>query len=62
MDEMIRQMTERVGIDRATAEKVATFLKEHASDLPRWLGSSDVGKQIADKLPGGLGGMMGGRH
>ncbi len=57
MEELINQLVTKVGIDRATAEKVANFLKDNASQLPKWLGQSG----IADKLPGGLGGMLGGK-
>ncbi len=59
MDEMIKQLTEKVGIDRETAEKVATFLKDHAADVPKWLGSGGIGKQVGDRISGGLGGVMG---
>ncbi|HEX2914974.1 MAG TPA: hypothetical protein VH186_29545 [Chloroflexia bacterium] len=55
MEELINQLVAKVGLDRPTAEKVANFLKDNASEIPKWLGSSG----IADKLPGGLGGMFG---
>ncbi len=40
---------------RLTAKKVADFVKEHADDIPKWLGSAD---ELKDKLPGGLGKMF----
>jgi hypothetical protein len=58
MEEMIQGLIQKVGLDRATAEKVVAFVKEHAADLPKWLQSSDIGKQVMDKLPGGLGGFL----
>ncbi len=61
MDELVNQLVSKVGIDKATAEKVANFLKDNAGQIPHWLGSSDMTKGIADKLPGGLGGMLGGK-
>ncbi len=51
MEELINKLTERVGIDRGTAEKVADFIKDHASEIPGWLAQSG----IASHLPGGLG-------
>ncbi len=57
MEELINQLVSKVGIDRPTAEKVANFLKENATQLPKWLGQGG----ITDKLPGGLGGMFGGK-
>jgi len=56
MDGLINQLVSKVGIDKATAEKVVNFLKENADQVPKWLGSAG----IADKLPGMLGGMFGG--
>ncbi len=59
MDDFVNQMASKVGIDKETALKVVEFLKEHAAELPKILGS-DQAKGIVDKLPGGLGGMFGG--
>ena len=55
MDEFINKMVEKVGIDKATAEKVMAFLKDHADDAVKYLQSSGM----ADKLPGGLGDKLG---
>ncbi len=55
MDDFINKMVEKVGIDKATAEKVMAFLKDHADDAVKYLQSSGV----ADKLPGGLGDKLG---
>lgn len=60
MEELINGLMTKVGLDKATAEKVISFLKENATKVPGWLASSDMGKQVLDKLPGGLGGMFGG--
>ena len=51
MEDFIDKMVEKVGIDKATAEKVVAFLKDHAGDAIGLLKSSG----LADKLPGGLG-------
>ena len=56
MEDFVNQMVEKVGIDKATAEKVMAFLKDHAADAVKYLQSSG----IADKLPGGLGDKLGG--
>ncbi len=57
MDEFINQMVAKVGIDKATAEKVVSFLKEHADELPKLIAQSG----FADKLPGPLGDLFGGK-
>jgi len=44
-------LVSKVGIDRETAQKVADFIRDHAADIPKWIGQSG----LADKLPGGLG-------
>jgi hypothetical protein len=41
----------------APAEKVVAFLKEHATDVPRWL-QSDAAKEWLGKAKG-LGGLFG---
>lgn len=51
MEEFLAKMSEKVGIDRSTAEKVMEFLKDHSEDALKYIQSSGV----ADKLPGGLG-------
>jgi hypothetical protein len=55
MEDFVNKMVEKVGIDKATAEKVMTFLKDHADDAVKAIQSSG----IADKLPGGLGDKLG---
>ncbi len=55
MDEFLNKMVDKVGIDKATAEKVMAFLKDNAGDAVKYLQSSG----IADKLPGGLGDKLG---
>lgn len=56
MDDFINQMVSKTGISKEQAEQVMNFLKEHAGEIPKLLGQAG----IADKLPGGLGGMLGG--
>jgi hypothetical protein len=55
MDEFVQKMFDKVGIDKATAEKVIAFLREHADEAVAYLQKSG----IADKLPGGLGDKLG---
>jgi hypothetical protein len=52
-------LTAEVGLDRATAEKVAQFLKDNAHRLPELLGS-DAAEGVIDRQLGGLGGIFGG--
>jgi hypothetical protein len=55
MDELLNKMVDKVGIDKATAQKVMAFLKDHADEAVKYLQTSGV----ADKLPGGLGDKLG---
>ncbi len=54
MDDLIKGLTEKVGIDKETAEKVVAFLKDNAADIPGLLAKAG----LADKLPGGLGKLL----
>ena len=58
MDELIKGLVAKAGLSEEQAAKVIEFLKENASNLPAWLGSGDIKGAIADKLPGGLGGLL----
>ena len=60
VDRLLDDWIAKVGLDRGTAEKVAQFLKDYAHRLPELL-DSDAAKGMMDKLPGGLGGMLGGK-
>lgn len=51
MEDFVMKMVDKVGIDKATAEKVLEFLKDHADDAMKYLQESG----LKDKLPGGLG-------
>ncbi|MBS1119309.1 MAG: hypothetical protein H6Q90_1537 [Deltaproteobacteria bacterium] len=55
MEEFAEKMADKVGIDKATAQKVIEFLKDHAEDAVALLSKSG----IADRLPGGLGDKLG---
>jgi hypothetical protein len=55
MEEFIEKMASHVGIDKATAEKIFSFLKDHKEDALKALESS----ALKDKLPGGLGAKLG---
>jgi len=56
MEEFVQKLVDTVGIDRATADKVIAFLREHADDAVALLSKSG----LKDKLPGGLGDKLGG--
>jgi hypothetical protein len=51
MEEFIAKMADKCGIDKATAERVVEFLKEHAHEAIPLLEKSG----LKDRLPGGLG-------
>ena len=55
MEEFVAKMVDKVGIDKATAEKVLAFLKDHADDAVKYIQQAG----IADKLPGGIGDKLG---
>jgi hypothetical protein len=55
MDEFVEKMSEKVGIDKATAMKVVESLQEHADEAVPIIQKSG----ILDKLPGGLGEKLG---
>ena len=53
MEQLINDLCNKTGIDRATAEKVAGYLKENATRLPEMLGTGGGG--IASKIGGMIG-------
>ena len=50
MQELVNQLVQRVGLDQASAEKVAQFLKEHAGEIPQWLQEAKTGRLILGVL------------
>lgn len=48
MEELINKLVEKTGVSEETAKKVAEFIKEHADEIPKWIGKSG----LADKIPG----------
>lgn len=56
MEEFINKMVEKIGIDKATAEKVVNFLKDHSDEAAELFAKSG----LKDKLPGGIGEKIGG--
>jgi hypothetical protein len=57
MEELINKMVEKVGVDRATAERVLAFLKEHSGEVVTWL-QGEAGQQAVGELTGSLGGLF----
>ena len=47
----MEKLQAKTGIDKATAEKVIEFIKEHAHDVTKFVAEHGV----LDRLPGGLG-------
>lgn len=58
IEEFVASMAAKVGISEEQATQVIEFLKENADKVPELLGS-DALASIKDKLPGGLGGLLG---
>lgn len=52
MDQLINLLKEKTGIDDATANKVAAFIKDHAHEIPQLLGKAGF-SDVASKLMGG---------
>ncbi len=48
MEQLVQQLADKVGLDEATAQKVADFIKDHISDIPGWLGQVGAG-DLLDK-------------
>ncbi len=59
MEEFVQGLIAKTGISEEQAQQVIAFLKENAHKVPELLGT-DAGKALTDKLPGGLGGLLGG--
>lgn len=57
-DEIVSQLAAKVGISEDQAKQVVQFLIEHKDDVIGMLGSGAL-DDIKDKLPGGLGGLLG---
>ncbi|MFN8140035.1 MAG: hypothetical protein U0R49_09585 [Fimbriimonadales bacterium] len=60
METLINMLKEKTGIDDDAAGKVANFIKDHAADIPGWLGNlpddgilGTVKDKIGDLLGGG---------
>lgn len=58
VEEFVTQMAQKVGISEEQARSVVDFLKENASKVPELL-QSDTVAGLKDKLPGGIGGLLG---
>lgn len=58
IEEFVTNMAAKVGISEAQAQQVIEYLKENADKLPDLLGT-DALSALKDKLPGGLGGLLG---
>lgn len=58
IEEFVANMASKVGISEEQARGVIDFLKENADKVPSLL-SSDAVEDVKDKLPGGLGGLLG---
>lgn len=59
IEEFATNMAEKVGISQEQAKAVIEFLKENADKVPQLL-QSDAVESIKSKIPGGLGGLLGG--
>ncbi len=54
MDTLIDMLVEKTGLDRAMAEKVANFIQENASEIPKWLGQEGGASGLMDAAKGFL--------
>jgi hypothetical protein len=61
MNELMEGLVTKCGLSKEQGVKVVAYLEEHAHELPKLLGSTDIGKGLVEKLPVGVGSMVGGR-
>ena len=61
MNELMEGLVTKCGLSEEQGVKVVAYLEEHAHELPKLLGSTGVGKGLMEKLPAGVGSMLGGR-
>ena len=59
METFIAQLVEKTGISEDQAKQVVEYVKENWDKIPGWIGQSGAKDAIKDKLPGGLGGLLG---
>ena len=59
VDDLVAQMAAKVGISEDQAKQVVEFLMEHKDEILAVVGSGSL-DAVKDKLPGGLGGLLGG--
>ena len=59
METFVAQLVEKVGLSEDQARKVVAFVQEHWTEIPTWLGNGGIKNALADKLPAGLGGLLG---
>lgn len=59
MDQLVKMIADKVGVDEATAQKVAQFIQEHAHEIPALLGKGGL-DGLKDQAGGLLGGFLGG--
>lgn len=56
MEELIKNLADKVGISEEQATKVVEFLREHMDELPQMLNAdSDMFKSMSEKLQGFIG-------
>jgi hypothetical protein len=62
MEELLKQLKDKTGLPDDVIEKVAGFIKDHAAEIPKWIGGGALGdlQEKAGGMLGGLGGMLGG--
>lgn len=51
MEMLIERLMDQVGLDRATAEKVADFIRNNSDDIMKWVGGSSASGMM-DKAKG----------
>ncbi len=59
LETLVSQLASKVGLSAEQAQVVVAFLTEHKDEVMGALGSGAL-DAVKDKLPGGLGGLLGG--
>lgn len=59
MDQLVKMISDKVGVDEATAMRVVEFIQEHMDEIPALLGKGGL-DGLKEQAGGLLGGFLGG--
>lgn len=59
MEEFLNGLKDKVGLSDEQATQVIEFIKDNADKITEFIPLDDLKDKLADKLPGGLGKLLG---